>query len=256
MEKLGNPVLNKVTPELIFEALEDLREDGRSGATANRYRATLSAMFNKLHDRYKTNFNPVTDVKKHAEDESPERFITPAELERLLDACDQSLWPQLRCLVMFALCSGARRGELMGLRWRQVNLDTGKAILPKGTTKSGKPRTLNMTPEVCAILRQWQGIGDTPVFFKRDNPSQPIGNFQVYWVRARGQAGLTDFRWHDLRHSTASWLAQNGASLLEISKKLGHSSIQMTERYTHLVEDYQQQERTNSVFSQPLAGAK
>ncbi len=110
-------------------------------------------------------------------------------------------------------------------------------------TKNGEPRVLPLTEELLAELMRFKGEGDQEdifVFASERQPEQPY-DFRKHWVKARETAKLTDFRFHDLRHTAASLLAMRGATLLQIADVLGHKDTVVTKRYAHLCVDHKQQ---------------
>jgi integrase len=147
---------------------------------------------------------------------------------------------------MMAITTGARRGELLGLSWRHVDLE--RKIAYVNETKNGQPKTLTLTPPVVAELerelaesrgradRFRRDHADTRIFPARWRPTEPW-KFELRWRAALAQAKITGFRFHDLRHTCASYLAQNGASLLEIADVMGHRQLAMVKRYAHLTTD-------------------
>lgn len=135
-------------------------------------------------------------------------------------------------LVHMALTTGARRGELIGLKWSDINFNTRTAHL--AVTKNGSQRVLALTADLLTELSRFREIGTSYVFPSPSRLNQPFTEFDYHWQTARKAALLLDFHFHDLRHSCASLLAMNGASILEIAEVLGHKSITMTQRYSHL----------------------
>jgi integrase len=183
--------------------------------------------------------NPVADISKKREGPGRTRFLSEDERNALLRACEQSDWPQLHTLVVLAITTGARRGELISLRWDAVDLKAGKALVTE--TKNGEQRTLPLVGKALEALRllKLQGGGKSEWVFP--NPSGFVGPFEHFdhrWLAALKVAGLEDFRFHDLRHSCASYLAANGATLLEIADVLGHKTLAMVRRYSHLTQGH------------------
>jgi integrase len=215
----------------------------RSGRTVNRYKAALSAVLTwAKHKRLtpKGWRNPCHDVKGAPEGAGRVRYLTAEERSNLLASARISAWPKLYLLILMAITTGARRGELLSLRYRDLSLPierevTGTATLPR--TKNGDARVLVLTPTVCVeIKRHGVGSPDALLFpgkFKRDQPY----SITEAWSRAVRNAQLEDFKFHDLRHTHASYLAQSGASLLEIADSLGHRTMAMVKRYSHLSTD-------------------
>ncbi|MBK6863385.1 MAG: site-specific integrase [Ideonella sp.] len=159
------------------------------------------------------------------------RFLSDDERRRLLDACKTSKWPRLYLLVLLALTTGARRGELVGLRWSDFDIE--RAVVHVARTKNGDAKVLPLVPAVVEEVQHLAGAPGALVFASKRVPGQAY-SFETRWVAALKAAGVKAFRFHDLRHSCASLLAQNGATLLEIGDLLGHRQVSMTKRYSHL----------------------
>lgn len=218
----------------------------RSAPSVNRYHSALSAVFEWAiaKRRVPKGFeNPCRKVGRQPENAPIVRFLSADECTRLLAACRGSKWARLYGVVLLALTTGARRGELQGLRWRDVNFELARAYV--GRTKNGQPKTLPLTPAVVEELRRFYaedlrrfriGTPDRHVFHSRVRPDGPY-HFEQRWYQALKRAQVRSFRFHDLRHTCASYLAQQGASLLEIADVLGHRQLAMVQRYGHLTVD-------------------
>jgi integrase len=138
-------------------------------------------------------------------------------------------------IVVLALATGARRGELLNLRWSDVDLKRGTLTFHQ--TKNGERRAVPLTGYALEVLTQHaQGRRlDTPLVFPDRTGTRPIGIREAFeWAVKR--AGIANFRFHDCRHCAASYLAMNGASLAEIAEVLGHKTLAMVKRYAHLSE--------------------
>jgi integrase len=212
----------------------------RSGATVNRYIAALSHLFSfAVKERRLLDRNPVGDISRKKESRGRTRFLSDDERERLLKACAESEWPTLRTLVLLALTTGARRGELIGLTWADVDVKTGRALVRD--SKNGEQRTLPLAGKALEALRELKLQGSARSGHVFPQPSGFPGSyeyFDAHWHAALKAAGIEDMRFHDLRHTTASMLAAHGASLLEIADVLGHKTLAMVKRYSHLVVDH------------------
>ncbi len=222
----------------------------RSGATLNRYLATLSALLSfAVKERRLIDRNPVADIRRKPEPRGRTRFLSDDERGALLDACAASEWPALRALVLLAITTGARRGELIGLRWADVDLKAGRALVRE--TKNGEQRTLPLAGKALEAVRELKLTNAQRSAFVFPAPTVvlnpatgkpeldgPYSWFDDEWHAALTAAGIADFRFHDLRHTTASMLAAQGASLLEIADVLGHKTLAMVKRYSHLVVDH------------------
>jgi len=217
----------------------------RSPATVNRFLASLAAVLAKAHrDWHWVAVNPMTAVSKLREPTGRTRYLSDepgpdgsSELSRLLDACRISESPDLYLAVLLAVTTGGRRNEIMSLTWDAVDLDRGTVTLSGEKTKS--PRTVALAPEAAELLRQRRGIGKALVFPAPPDPKRPERqptpvDLESAWKTALRRAGVGDFRFHDLRHSCASYMAMEGASSAEIAGVLGHRTLQMVGRYSHL----------------------
>lgn len=253
--RLGDRPAASITDDDVFEALEELastparryagidadgrkifrvRSDRRAKSTINRYHVALGALFSwaiKRRRMPKGWENPCRKIERQREPAGVVRFLSDAERERLLEACRASSWDRLYLLVILAITTGARRGELMGLQWSDIDLERGCAYVC--TTKNGDRRVLPLTSIAIEALQKLPRRSAGLIFGSRSRPKSPF-NFEDHWRTARKVAKLPDFRFHDLRHTCASYLAQNGASLLEIADVMGHRQLSMTKRYAHL----------------------
>lgn len=259
---LGDKVLTEITPDDIDAAMRVLATeparvyngrdvDGnpvfkakggeRSGATLNRYQVALAALFTwaKRQRLVPRGFDsPTRHVEKNTETRGRVRYLTDDERARLLTACAESAWPRLYVFVLMALTTGARRGELLGMRWCDVDMDRAESVLHD--TKNGDRRVLVLLPQVLDELARFApkdaATSQALVFRSRLRPSQPYSTAKVF-NEAVAAAGIKNFRFHDCRHCTASYMAQAGASLLEIADTLGHRQLRMVQRYAHLNTD-------------------
>ena len=206
--------------------------------TLNRYRAAISAALSwgKRKRLFPKGWiNPVTEVEQHPENNARVRYLTTDEYTRLLAAARISAWPKLRVLIMMAVTTGARRGALLGLRWADVDLDNARAYVER--TKNGSSFVLVLLPEVVAELRKVKGkAADDDLVFCGRRPNTPAA-FTSSWQTALKGARIEGACFHTLRHTHASWLAQQGAQLLEIAESMNHRSLSMTRRYAHLCVD-------------------
>jgi integrase len=211
----------------------------RAPATLNRYKSALSAVFEFGKEEFDLHENPCRQVKSRTENNHRIRFLTDSERESLLAACRKSDWPLLYLLVLMAITTGARQGELLRLRWGDVNLSSRRAHVRQ--SKNGEQRILPLTDSVIDILRTLpRPIDSETLLFRASNNSGKPFEFRKHWNRAVKEATINNFRFHDLRHTCASYLAQNGATLLQIADVLGHKQMEVTKRYAHLCVDHKQ----------------
>lgn len=214
-------------------------------AAAERVLAISRAMFAWGAERGLVDRVPGGTVRL-AQRAGRERFLSIAEAGRLLGVIanmeqDRSLCHSHADAVRLLLLTGARKSEILGLRWEEVDLESRRLTLPPERTKAGGKtgtRRIALSETACSILRQRERVAEH--VFPPERSQSASGHttgLQKAWERIRGQAELPDVRLHDLRHTYASLALAQGAALAFIGKSLGHSSARVTERYAHLGED-------------------
>jgi integrase len=256
--KIGHCLLSDISTATISNCLDYLSEHGAdqgrplAPATVKRYLLAISHVIKACqkfkwlhHDPLK---NGIIELPK--ERSGIVRFLDDEELARLTAACKQSDNPQLYPAFMLAVSTGMRRAETMYLYWREptipptgtawgvVNLTEKCIILHQ--TKNGNRRRVPLAGEALTELQKLNKVRrlDTQfVFPSPTHPQQPI-ELKKAWRTALRQSEVVNFRWHDLRHTAASYLAQSGAPLLDIAAILGHSTLQMVQRYAHLSDNH------------------
>jgi len=206
------------------------------GATApyaaNRVVALIRTMFTlaQVWGVYRGE-NPATGLAlfpEHARD----RFVQPHELPRLFEALRAEPNPYISTALVVALLTGARRGEVLAMRW--TDLDLAQALWRIPHTKAGRPHYLPLPRPVVARLRALPRLQDNPYVFPGRDGQGHLVNITKAWARIRARAGLHDVRLHDLRRTLGSWLAADGASLVLISKALNHSQVATSAIYARL----------------------
>lgn len=259
--QLGVRALFDLTPPLIAEYRDKLAaghpgDTPRAPATVVRYLAALSHCLTIGVKEYQwLDDSPMRKVAKPSEPRGRVRFLSEQERAALLSACEASANPYLFPVVVLALSTGMRAGEIMALEWRDVDLARGWLTLRE--TKNGERRGVPLAGKAFELLKEHARIRrrvDTPLLWPGVRPDRPM-DLRQPWEKALKQAGIEDFRFHDLRHSAASYLAMNGASLNEIADVLGHKTLSMVKRYAHLSESHKAGvvERMNAaIFGQSL----
>lgn len=259
-KQLGVYVLADITPPLIAEYRDKLAAgfpgtEPRGPATVVRYLAALSHCLSTAVKEYQwLDDSPMGKVSKPTEPRGRVRFLSDEERAALLSACEASQNPYLLPVVVLALSTGMRAGEIMALEWRDVDLARGWLTLRE--TKNGTMRGVPLTGRALELVKEHARIRrrlDTTLLFPGNNPGKPV-NLRAPWITALRRAGIEDFHFHDLRHSAASYLAMNGASLNEIAAVLGHKTLAMVQRYAHLSESHKAGvvERMNAaIFGKP-----
>lgn len=241
--QLGALTLDQVTPAVIAEERDALargetpRGSRRSAATTTRYLAAISHAFTIAAREWGwVEENPVRKVRRLPEPRGRVRCLTDEERAALLAACQASDDPRLYPLAVLALSTGARQGELLGLRWPDVDLERGLAVAHE--TKNQDRRALPIASLAADLLRDLKRRRrlDTDLVFAAPNGRATFP--RRAWAAALRDSGVRDFRWHDLRHCCASYLAMNGATLAEIAEVLGHRTLQMVKRYSHMTDTH------------------
>lgn len=239
-ELIGTLPILEITPDIVLRTRTRIAEQKNrygqpiSNATLNRYTAVLDHVFQVAIRQYRwAENNPVRIINKLKEPQGRTRSLSAEELPRLLEACRKSKSPFLETIVLIALTTGMRHSEIMQLTWDKVFLDQGLVIIEE--PKNGQRRSAHLQPQVIdrlEVLKQ-ERDADVAWVFPGKSGLTPLDTKSA-WQTARKQAGLIDFRFHDLRHTTATMIALQGASVPQIAAVLGHKSHQMASRYAHL----------------------
>ncbi|MBS0351258.1 MAG: tyrosine-type recombinase/integrase [Proteobacteria bacterium] len=210
------------------------RDIGRNKGyyAANRMLALCSTVFNKatefdLWDKE----NPALDIKKFRE-KPRDRFLQADELPRFFQALSQEANDNIRDYIILALLTGARKSNVLAMRWDQINLNTREWRIPR--TKNETPQTITLTEEACFLLKQRKAMVINHFVFPGTGKTGHLTEPKKGWGRILKQAGIADFRIHDLRRTLGSWQARTGASLAIIGKSLNHISPQSTAIYARL----------------------
>lgn len=248
LDAFGDCQLDAITPARIGIERDKLasgltdKNTPRAGATVVRYLASLSGcLAYAVREMQWLERNPIERVTKPKESAGRIRYLSDEERAALLKACKESSNPDLYTAVVLSLTTGGRQAEIMGLRWSQIDFKTRAISLRVGETKNKEARTLPLVGEAFALLQERSRVRklhDDRVFPTTERAKKAeMLNLRHPWTLALRAAAIENFRWHDLRHTAASYLAMNGVSPLEISKILGHKTMAMVSRYSHLSPD-------------------
>jgi integrase len=231
----GYRVLADLSPQVLAEIRDAIGSktlpDGKriSGATVNRYLAALSHAFTMASREWGwMNENPLRRVTKKKESRGRVRMLSDDEQKRLLEACKKSGCGALEPAVVLALCTGMRQGEITGLRWPDVDLRRGRLTLHD--TKNGERRGVPLAGPALEVLKELSRVRRVDT----DLVLPGTGALRHAWSRVVKKAKLENFRFHDLRHTAASYLAMGGCTPSEIAGVLGHKTLAMVKRYAHL----------------------
>jgi integrase len=238
-ERLGHMRLASITADVIVSARDHLlTTESRLGrplaaATVKLYIESLSAVFKTARKEWRwTTYNPCSDVTRPKLPKGRVRYLSDAERDALLAQCQKDPEPRLYPFVLLAISTGARAGELTGLTWHDVDLSRGTASLRN--TKNGEMRALPIKGAALAAIKAMHQDDVDPEVHVFAGPAGPIFDYRPGFIRTRDAAGIKDFRFHDCRHCTGSYLAMNGATTSEIAAILGHKTLVMVKRYSHL----------------------
>jgi len=218
-------------------------EEGKrlNPVTVNRRLTVIKHMFKKAVEWDLLKSDPATSAKRFSVTSERTRFLTQDEIKRLLKKCDQQVTsPWLLPLVTLALNTGMRPGELLKRKWENVDLQRGSIPIIQGKTLRRKTVAIN---ELAREALEWfraNCYGDSLFLWPWGDP---IGKVTVYdaFKKACSAAKIENFRFHDLRHTFASHLVMQGVDLVTVKELLGHKTINMTNRYTHLAQEHKAQ---------------
>jgi integrase len=206
----------------------------RDSATVNRYMASLSSCLSYGSKQLRwIDENPCFNLIKLKESKGRDRILNTEEAGRLLAACRESQNPYLYCIILMAITTGMRQGEILKLEWNHVDLEAHIAHIKE--TKKGRPRSVPLVLEIIEELKKLYGCRNPvkPLVFASKTAFGKIDIKKAWQVAAR-KAGLSDVHFHDMRHTYSTEASKQGASTIELSTAMGHRTLQMLDRYTHM----------------------
>ena len=231
---IGHMSLNTIKHEHIVSVMTKASMT-LADVSKNRLLALIRYMFN-LALRWKAadlSINPALGYKMIKITNHRERYLTAEETQLLITQVNSSKNIMLKFIVPMLLLTGARKREVLDAQWKDIDFERQFWRIP--STKSGRERYVPLSPSAIDLLDQIPQTCD--YIFANPKTLKPFESLQHGWNCARKRAGLNDVRMHDLRHSFASFLVNAGCGLYEVQKILGHSSILMTQRYSHLSQE-------------------
>jgi integrase len=211
-------------------------EEARSPATVNRELTILSRVMALAVEAGHISENPCRRVRRFKEDNARVRFLDEDEESRLMKQIGGR--ELLRSVVIFALNTGLRRGEIFGLRWSEV--DWSRNFIHVINTKTGKSRIIPLNDATRDVLRQQQKKSQSEFVFVSPRTGARLRNLRNGFGKACEDAKVFNFHFHDLRHTFASRLADAGVDAFTIAELMGHSTLEMTKRYTHMTDERKQ----------------
>ena len=252
-KELGAYYLNRLTPAIICDARSKLANENklkprsfkeplvsdekRSNSTVNRYMSSLSTVLNVAVNEYGwLQVNPAHLTRRKTENNSRERSLTDVEMYRLLN-CAEKISKELLLCVKIALSTGGRYSEIRNLKWADINFR--KNYLIYYHTKNGTNRVVPLTSELKSELLSYKkvrNINSDYLFATADGLK--LIDLREQFNKALEKAKIENFRFHDMRHTASTRLAESGATPLDIAAILGHKTLQMVQRYTHISDDH------------------
>jgi integrase len=231
VEFFGDYNITEITPRIINQFKLQRKAQGRKPATINRQLTIMSSAYNVAIREWEwLDNNPLKRVSSEKVNDARDRWLTYDEEAMLIAACPS--W--LREIVLFALNTGMRQGEILSLTFKGVDLSRRTVTVFK--SKNGDRRTIPVNKNVMELLKTkakvWSLKTDLVFYTISHTPYLP-SNLRRGFNKAVKNAGLEDLRFHDLRHTFATRLVQAGIDLYKVGKLLGHRDIRMTQRYSH-----------------------
>jgi integrase len=233
LKPLGSKRLSQVTRQQIATIHADITRDGHP-TVANRVLALVSSVFGRGLEWEITNINPALGIRRNPE-RSRDRFLQTDELPKFFAALEEEANPVLRDFFLVALLTGARRANVLAMRWNEISLSEGVWRIPN--TKNNTPQNVPLTGEVLRILEERKASATTlesEFVFPGTGKTGHLVEPRKGWERVLERAGFQNLRIHDLRRTLGSWQAKTGASLTVIGKSLNHKSHLTTTIYARL----------------------
>lgn len=240
---LGLTAMSHITVKEIEKWILDQKKSGYKNSTINKHIVLLKRLFN-LAERWDfqgVKTGNINRVRKLFEGEPTQHFLSQDDLSIILKECDQSDNLFLGKIVRFLILTGCRKGEALQACWNQIDLEFGIWTVPM--TKNGRPRRIFISSTCRHFLQKLikfrstfhLSSTDNEPLFTNLNSGQRYKCIQTAWMYAKKSCGKEQVRIHDLRHTFASILINNGATIYEVQRLLGHSSVNVTQRYAHLL---------------------
>jgi len=237
----GNFRISEISENLIERYKEHRLNEGVSKKTINRELNVLNSIFNRVKELNLYN-GDLPKVKKFKTDsDDTVKYLTPEEARRLVEACPDWFKP----VVVFALNTGLRAGEIFSLRWENIDFENRVIYIESTSTKTKKTYKVPMNETVYKLLKKLEKEKKEHGYVFTNRLGLPYKyedrTYLKVFKNACKRAGIENFRFHDLRHTFASWIAMKSKDIYAVQKLLNHSSLEMTKRYAHLTENYLRQ---------------
>ncbi len=240
-QRIGSYALCHINSELISKERKCLLETDtthgkkRTPGTVNRYFSTLSSILTyAVKHLHWIDQNPCNKLLKLKESSGRDRYLSDEEAILLLQVCKEHHHPYIYAIVLIALTTGAGKGEILGLQWDDIDFESQMTYVK--VTKNGRPRSLPLVDVVIQELNHLKKLKKThhTCVFPGQTAFRQL-DIRSVWSDIPEQANIQSFKFHDLRHSFATFAARQGASNLELATAMGHRSLQMLQRYSILI---------------------
>ncbi len=228
---VGALMLNEVNSEVVQSFIQLRRTEGVTNATVNRTLAVLRAILRKSLNEWEW-LEKIPYIKLLPEPKRRVRWLTYAQAQRLIDELPE----HLALMVRFSLATGLRRGNVLGLEWSQVDISRRVCWIHPDQAKARKAINVPLNQEALAVLQEVSGNHPERVFTYKGKPIIQVTT--KAWYKALSRSGISEFRWHDLRHTWASWHVQNGTPQSVLQELGGWESVEMVRRYAHLGQEH------------------
>ncbi len=231
---IGSLYMDDITKKHMIELMTAHSREYKPAST-NRLYNVIHRLFNCAMEWEVSGVtrNPVSAVAKRKENNQRDRYLSAQELRSLWKAIEQSESVMLPHIVKMLIFTGARKNEVSIAKWDDINWNLCQWRIPEN--KSGKVRYVPLSDEAIKMLKGIEQFSGCPFIFPNPKTLRPYVNFFHSWNTARKEAGIPDVRIHDLRHTYASYLVNQGAPIYEVKEILGHADVTTTQRYAHLM---------------------
>jgi integrase len=228
---LGGKYLETINRALVDRIVDAKLAEGVSNATANRLVALIRAVLRKCEREWEW-LDKAPAFRMRKEPSRRIRYLTQEEARRLLGELPE----HMSDMAAFSLATGLRQANVTGMQWSQVDLSRGLAWVHPDQAKAKRAIAVPLNAEAVKLISKQLGKHESWVFTFRGKPITQVST--KAWYAALERAGISDFRWHDLRHTWASWHVQNGTPLFALQELGGWESPEMVRRYAHLSADH------------------
>jgi integrase len=246
-QHLDNKYLHDIDKAVIESIIDAKLKEGVSKTRVNRITTVINTILNKSVKEWQW-LDTKPHIRKFKEADTRIRWLTQDEARRLLS----ELPKHLEAMARFSLSTGLRESNVTGLQWSQLDMQRRCAWIHADQAKAKKAIGVPLNDDALAVIRGQIGNHHTHVFAYQGKPVKKAGT--QAWHKALRRAGIEQFRWHDLRHTWASWHVQNGTPLHILKELGGWSSYEMVERYAHLSPEHLAEFAENAKVAKSVAG--